>query len=45
MGALCHAKGSLCWHWVTGQGLAPEERKEAGRKARLCRLELEEDGC
>lgn len=24
-GALCHAKGPLCWHRVTGQGRAPEE--------------------
>ena len=36
-GALCHAKGPLCWHRVAGRARPP--RKEAGRKARLC------DGC
>ena len=33
-GALCHAKGPLCWHRVAGRARPPW--KEAGRKARLC---------
>lgn len=45
LGALCHAKGPLCWHWVTGQGPPPPRRcgrKPGGKPA--CAEKLEEDG-